>query len=387
MIDNTLAYWMALAHARNFSTRRKMEFLIESVHEKYTIQEALTKIKSNDKLGFNFSDKEWEGILESVNDLPNYAFLAERIEDQGIHTMNIWDKYVYPASLKQNLKKEAPFLIYAKGNMDLLKKESIAIVGARMSRDISLKFTENVAKMTVRKNQVVVSGFAKGVDKKALEAALEHKGQSIIVLPQGIETYKSKTYYQDIVKGNVLVMSIYHPKAPWSVGLAMDRNKIIYGLANQIYVAESNSSGGTWEGVLNGLKRGRKIFVRNPDGHENNANVLLIQKGASPVDFYGNELQSVETTLFKEPEIKLELKPVETISESTIANKVIEMLRQMKGRGITTKEIAERLNLDDKLSKQLAKLLGDSPSLTKQKKGRNNYFTLKEITPEQGNLF
>ena len=168
-------------------------------------------------------------------------------------------------------------------------------------------------------------------------------------------------------------MSIYHPKAPWSVGLAMDRNKIIYGLANQIYVAESNSSGGTWEGVLNGLKRGRKIFVRYPDGHEKNANGLLIQKGASPVDFYGNELQSVETTL--------------TINESTIADKVIEMLRQMKGRGITTKEIAERLKLDDKLSKQLAKLLGDSPSLTKQKKGRNNYFTLKEITPEQGNLF
>ena len=177
MIDNTLAYWMALAHARNFSTRRKMEFLIESVHEKYTIQEALTKIKSNDKLGFNFSYKEWEGILESVNDLPNYAFLAERIEDQGIHTMNIWDKYVYPASLKQNLKKEAPLLIYAKGNMDLLKKESIAIVGARMSRDISLKFTENVAKMTVRKNQVVVSGFAKGVDKKALRLHWNIRGK------------------------------------------------------------------------------------------------------------------------------------------------------------------------------------------------------------------
>ncbi|MCD4681034.1 MAG: DNA-processing protein DprA [Bacteroidales bacterium] len=292
MIDNTLAYWMALAHAPNFSTRRKMEFLIESAYEKYTIQEALTKIKSHNKLGFNFTDIEWAGILESVNDLANYAFLAEQIEDQGIHTMNIWDIYVYPDSLKQNLKKGAPLLIYAKGNMDLLKKESIAIVGARKSSDISLKFTENLAKMLVKKNQVVVSGFAKGVDKMALESALEHNGQSIIVLPQGIETYKSKTYYQDIVKGNVLVMSIYHPKAPWSVGFAMHRNTIIYGLADQIYVAESNSSGGTWEGALDGLKRDRKIFVRKPESHEKNANELLIQKGATPVDFNGNALKN-----------------------------------------------------------------------------------------------
>ncbi len=313
MIDNTLPYWMALAHAKGFSTKRKMEFLIASVYEKYTIREALTKIKSGDRLGFNYSYKEWEGILESVNDLPNYAFLAERIEDQGIHTMNIWDKYVYPGSLKQNLKKEAPLLIYAKGNMDLLKKESIAIVGARKSSDVALQFTENIAGMVVKKDRVVVSGFAKGVDKKALEIALEHQGQSIIVLPQGIETYKSKDYYPNIVKGDVLVLSIYHPKAPWSVGLAMDRNKIIYGLANQIYVAESNSSGGTWEGVLNGLKRGRKIFVRKPDALERNANGLLIQKGASPVDFNGNVLPNEVVSLFNEPEIKLDPKPDETI--------------------------------------------------------------------------
>ncbi len=158
--------------------------------------------------------------------------------------------------------------------MDLLKKDSIAIVGARKSTTVSLQFTDNVAKEAVKNENVVVSGFAKGVDKKALDSTLEHEGQSIVVLPQGIETYKSKTYYQEIVKGNVLVMSIYHPKAPWSVGLAMDRNKIIYGLANHIYAAESNNSGGTWEGVLNGLKRGRKVYVRKPGLKEKNANTL-----------------------------------------------------------------------------------------------------------------
>jgi predicted Rossmann fold nucleotide-binding protein DprA/Smf involved in DNA uptake len=36
-----------------------------------------------------------------------------------------------------------------------------------------------------------------------------------------------------------LVLSTFHPKAVWSVGLAMARNPIIYGLADEIFVAES----------------------------------------------------------------------------------------------------------------------------------------------------
>ncbi len=300
MTDNTLPYWMALAHATDFSTRRKLEFLAGSVHEKYGIAEALDRIGEGDRLDFNFTDKEWAGIRESVGDLPNYAFLAERIEGQGIHTMNIWDRYVYPSNLKKHLKYEAPLLIYARGNMDLLKRDSIAIVGARKSADVSLEFTDNVARQAVQRKEVVVSGFAKGVDKRALDAALKYKGQSIIVLPQGIETYRSKEYYKEVVKGNVLVMSIYHPKAPWSVGFAMDRNRIIYALANHIYAAESNSKGGTWEGVLNGLKRGRKVFVRKPGPGEENANTRLIELGATPVDMDGNELEHIPSGLFGE---------------------------------------------------------------------------------------
>lgn len=387
MIDKTLPYWMALAHARDFSPKRKMEFLIVSVHEKYAIQEALAKIKSKDKLGFNFTEKEWNGINESVNDLPNYSFLAERIEDQGIHTMNIWDKYVYPGNLKQNLIKEAPLLIYAKGNMDLLKKDSIAIVGARKSTAVSLQFTDNVAKEAVKNENVVVSGFAKGVDKKALDSTLEHKGQSIVVLPQGIETYKSKTYYQEIVKGNVLVMSIYHPKAPWSVGLAMDRNKIIYGLANHIYTAESNNSGGTWEGVLNGLKRGRKVYVRKPGLKEKNANNILISKGATPVDDFGNELSKVPTDLFQVSESITKIEKLNVEEAKTLLDKLIEHLSKSDGNGMTTKEIKEQFKLDDKVSKKLTVLLNKSSKLIKEKKGKFNYYKLNEEEPDQVSLF
>ncbi len=304
MKESSLPYWMALSHAKGIFNRRKLDFLIEVVYEKTTLEDALKKVIKGDKQGFDFTGKEWDGLQTGVNDLANYSFIAEELEAKGISCINIMDKYVYPGILKENLKKQAPLLIYAKGNMDLIKKKSIAIVGARESRDISLEFTNNVAKKAVKDGAVVVSGFAKGVDKKALDSALEYGGQSIIVLPQGIETYTSKAYYQNIVKGNILVISTYHPKTPWSVGLAMDRNKTIYGLAERIYAAESNRSGGTWEGVLDGLKKGRKVYVRQPGANEKNANDELIKRGAVPVDIHGFEIAGELKSMVQEKETK-----------------------------------------------------------------------------------
>lgn len=79
-----------------------------------------------------------------------------------------------------------------------------------------------------------------------------------------------------------------HPKAPWSVELAMARNAIIYGLASEIYAAQSDSKGGTWSGVIEGLKKGQTVYVRVPSANEKNANKLLIEKGGIGVDLHGN---------------------------------------------------------------------------------------------------
>ena len=91
-----------------------------------------------------------------------------------------------------------------------------------------------------------------------------------------------------IVQGHVLVMSSFAPKAPWSKEFAMARNSIIYGMASHIYVAQSDDKGGTWSGVMDGLRKNRAIYVRWPEAGEKNANVQLIHKGAAAVDINGN---------------------------------------------------------------------------------------------------
>ncbi len=59
-----------------------------------------------------------------------------------------------------------------------------------------------------------------------------------------------------IEAGNVLLLSQFHPDAPWVVSRAMERNKVVTGLAQVVIVAEADTKGGTWEGANGALKQG-----------------------------------------------------------------------------------------------------------------------------------
>jgi len=307
------AYWIALAHLPKMKTARKNELIVRFFEEKQNIVDFFHCEKSDWQNLFLLNENEIELLNNAKNELPNYSFLVEDLLEQGYDIIPITSPDYSPI-MKNNLKRAySPPLIYTKGNKQIMKENSIAIVGSRKAEDISLEFTDNVAKTASKDYKVVVSGFAKGVDKQALDSAIKYKGQSIIVLPQGITTFKSgyKKYYKQIVDGDVLVLSTFFPKAPWNVQLAMARNPIIYGLAKEIYVAESSEKGGTWSGVVDGLRKGRSIFVRTPSGPEKNANNILIQKGAIPVDIQGNKVEN-----YSLKEIKASVKRNENIQKS-----------------------------------------------------------------------
>ncbi len=85
-----------------------------------------------------------------------------------------------------------------------------------------------------------------------------------------------------------MILSPFYPLYTWNSGLAMARNIIIYELSNNVFIAESNFKGGTWNGAIYGLENNKVIYVRKPEPEENNSNSLLISKGAIPVDLYGN---------------------------------------------------------------------------------------------------
>ena len=241
-------YWMALAHLPRWGHAKINNLIVKFYHENKITPEEFFRLSENEWRNFyGLGTKEIEDLNKAKSELSNNAFLAESLINAGYELIPIISSD-YSNTLKENLKvAHAPALLYVKGNKQILHEKSIAIVGSRNASENSLKFADNIAKLASIEFKVVVSGFAKGVDKQALDSSIKYMGQSIIVLPQGIATFGSgfNSYYRQIVDGNVLVISTFFPKAPWRAELAMARNPIIYGLADEIYVAESSDKGGT----------------------------------------------------------------------------------------------------------------------------------------------
>lgn len=330
MMKQELTYWFTLAMIPKIWTKRKNEIYVKCYNHvpRLSIIQLFDDSTIWNELGL--SEDEMSLFYEARAQLANNSFLVEELLAQGYNIIPI-DSFDYPRTLKHNLKAGAPSVIFTKGNVQLLQKDSTAIVGSRNAGDMSLLFAKNVSQDQVEKGKVVVSGFAKGVDRQALDAAIEKNGESIIVLPQGITTFSAgyKLYYRYIVQGKVLVMSTFHPKARWSVELAMARNPIIYGMANDIYVAQSDDKGGTWSGVIDGLRKKRVIYVRFPEEKENNANVLLIEKGAKAVDINGFLLnENVLSSLKKETPNEYETLIVQYLTSGPKTSK--EILQKTK---------------------------------------------------------
>jgi len=363
-------YWITLAHLPKWGTEKINRLVVKIVHDNLMSLETFFHAEDEWKDKFELSNTDILDLQNAKSELPNNAFLAEDLLSQGFEIVSI-NSPEYSKTLKNNLKIKAPTVLYVKGNKQILNEKSVAIVGSREADDISLQFTDNIAKKVSEQYKVVVSGFAKGVDKQALDSAIKYKGQSIIVLPQGIMTFGSgiKKYYQEITNGDVLVVSIFHPKAVWNAGLAMARNPIIYALATEIYVAQSAESGGTWAGVIDGLKKGRVILVRKPNEGEENANPILIEKGAKAIDFEGNIIENIEV-VHNAPKLNEN-------SEKEGIEKVITLLEKQT---LTPKQILEKVQLNMS-GKELAKKLNSLPNIQTLKKSNRIHYFVKQDNP------
>ena len=376
-------YWIALAHLPRWGHLKINNLIIKFHHEnKISVEDFFHLHESEWKTKYQLDEKQISDLQFAKTQLASNAFLAEDFFSQGFEIIPITSPE-FSKTLKANLKAtHSPSVFYVKGNKKILEEKSIAIVGSRDASEVALHFTDNIAKLASKQFKVVVSGFAKGVDKQALDSAINYTGQSIIVLPQGIMTFGSgfKKYYSHIINGDVLVLSTFFPKAPWKAELAMARNPIIYGLADEIYVAESSEKGGTWSGVVDGLKKQRKIFVRKPEPTEKNANLLLIQKGAVAVDFNGME--------FLKPYDTSRVEQISVVGESSMTESLDTKIRSVfNGKPLIANELLSKLGLNwttKKLAAHLKKL--DFIEIVKVK-GTNHYKLKGQITTTQNALF
>lgn len=169
----------------------------------------------------------------------------------------------YPDRLKKRLREAAPPVLYGCGDPALLSSGGLAVVGSRSASAEALQFTDRVAGLAAAAGLPIISGGAKGVDRTAMCGALSRAGQAIGVLADQLErAVLERAFMSGIEEGRLVLISPFDPSAPFLVGHAMDRNKLVYALADAALVACADlRKGGTWAGAEEQLRRRRSVPV------------------------------------------------------------------------------------------------------------------------------
>lgn len=191
----------------------------------------------------------------------------------------------YPKRLKARLKEDAPPLLYGCGDLTLLEKGGLAVVGSRHVDEELISYTEHVGKLAAEAHRTLISGGAKGIDKAAINGALQASGEAVAVMSDSMERAAvTRENLEPLMDHRLLVVSPYDPAAGFNVGNAMQRNKVIYALADAGLVVTSDfEKGGTWAGAIEQLERFHfvPVFVRNGN-NAGRGNAALIHHGGRP---------------------------------------------------------------------------------------------------------
>ncbi len=191
----------------------------------------------------------------------------------------------YPRRLKAKLKEDAPPLLYGCGDIALLEKGGLAVVGSRHVDDELVGFTENVGRLSAEAHRNIVSGGAKGIDRAAMHGALMAGGDVAGVMADSLERAAlARDNREPLMEGRLVLISPYDPAAGFNVGHAMQRNKLIYALADAALVVTSDfEKGGTWAGAIEQLERLHfvPVFVRN-GANAGKGNAALLSRGGKP---------------------------------------------------------------------------------------------------------
>lgn len=180
----------------------------------------------------------------------------------------------YPALLRKRLGAEAPGCFWAKGDLSLLERPGIALVG---SRDLSPKnrnFAREAGIQAARQGLVLISGNARGADREAQNACLEAGGCVISIVAD--ELFRQEPAQR------VLFLSEDSFDGAFSAHRALRRNRSIHALGRCVLIAQASlQKGGTWDGASKNLRFGWSPVCCFQDGSDSAK--VLTQMGAAPI--------------------------------------------------------------------------------------------------------
>ena len=204
-----------------------------------------------------------------------------------------WGAADYPMALMD--LPDAPPSLWAQGDLRLLNRPAVALVGARKASSLGLRMARRLAEGLSGAGQVVVSGMARGIDAEAHQAALE--GGTVAVLAGGVDVIyptENAGLAAAILAKGCLISEQPMGLEPQARHFPQ-RNRLVSGLARAVVVVEAAARSGSLITAETALDQGREVMA--VPGHPFDARAAgcnqLIRDGARLVRHAGDVLEAL----------------------------------------------------------------------------------------------
>ncbi len=264
-------------------------------------------------------------------------------EANSIHVLSHTDPR-YPPLLSEIA--QAPPYLFVKGDISVLQRDQVAIVGSRSASKAGLANAHNMATELVMRDFVVTSGLALGVDGHAHAGALAGLGQTVAVVGTGIDVvypYRHKQLAQDIVDNGGAIVSEFPLGAVASPRNFPRRNRIISGLSLGSMVIEAAIKSGSLITAKYALEQNREVFAMPGSVHSplSRGCHTLIKQGATLVESVDDICVEFEGFAAKTPPVGDRAK----IIEPEISEEEQRILDQVEYEPISLEAIASSTGL------------------------------------------
>lgn len=255
-----------------------------------------------------------------------------------------WEESAYPGRLLEIY--DPPPLLYVRGDMEVLRRHSIAIVGTRRPTPYGNQISERLARDLAERGLVIVSGLARGVDSSAHHGACSAaRGATIGVLGSGIDVIypkENRKLFAEVEKRGAIISEFPTGTHPGPENFPV-RNRVVAGMALGTVVVQGAQYSGSLITSRLAMEFGREVFgvpgnVTEPVSFAPNQ---LIKQGAKLVTGWEDVIEELPT------EIRAELFPVEATTREERASLFEQGLSPTEKKLYGLMRIEEAVQLDE----------------------------------------
>ena len=206
----------------------------------------------------------------------------------------------YPEQLREIF--DPPPVLWVLGDVKLLARPSIAIVGTRHPSPYGTGMAEILARDLANHRLVILSGMARGIDTYAHKGALGAGGRTVAVWGTGVDVIypkENKSLAEDILVAGGAIASEYRLGTVPAPQNFPRRTRIISGISIGVLVVEAGENSGTRVTARCALEQDRDVYA--VPGNVTNKNAwgpnTLIKQGAKLVATWEDVWQELPTQI------------------------------------------------------------------------------------------